>query len=108
MGRKKKTEDVVFEPSWPDGLKAREAYRVLCDDKGRDGGSWLKVIIADDGDVHVSTQEWEDIKKGGTKPSPFPSIRVRTFSGGGRNLRTRQALLWLAKAIQMDNQENGK
>ncbi len=93
--------------NWPDGLEHRKVYEVICDDKGRDGGSFLQVFIADDGDVHVSMQDWEDIRTEGTKPSPFPSIRVRTLCGGGRNSRTRLALLWLAKAIQLDNQENG-
>jgi hypothetical protein len=93
--------------NWPDGLEPRKVYEVLCDDKGRDGGSFLQVFIADDGDVHVSMQDWEDIRTEGTQPSPFPSIRVRTLCGGGRNSRTRLALLWLAKAIQLDNQENG-
>jgi len=81
--------------NWPDGLEPRKAYEVLCDD----GGSFLQVFVADDGDVHVSMQD--------SQPSPFPSIRVRTLCGGGRHSRTRLALLWLAKAIQLDNQENG-
>lgn len=108
MSKKKIKEPEVFEAVWPAGLKARTAYRIPCDDKGRDGGSWIQVIVADDGDVHVSAQEWEDIKKDGTKPSPFPSVRIRTWSGGGRSRRTRQALLWLAKAIELDNEENGR
>ena len=86
---------------WPSGLEVGEFYQVLCDDKGRNGGSWLKVLIAQDGDVHVSMQDWEEIPEG--KPTPFPSIRVRTLVGGGRNTRTRQALLNLAEAIMLDN-----
>lgn len=93
-----------FRPHWPEGLKGRERYRVPCDDKGRGGGSWLQVYVADDGDVHVSMQDWEEIPEG--RPSPLPSIRVRTALGGGRNLRTRQALLWLAEAIRLDNAEH--
>lgn len=92
---------------WPEGLKSETFYQVLCDDKGRDGGSWLQVFIAGDGDVHVQLQEWEDIKVEGSRPDPFPTIRVRTHAGGGKNARTRLALLWLARAIQLDNEENG-
>lgn len=75
-------------------------YQVTCDDKGRKGGSWLRVVISEDGDVHVSMQDWEDIPEG--EPTPFPIVRIRTMIGGGRNLRTRQALLWLADAIRRD------
>ncbi len=98
-------EPKVFDPCWPTELKQMTPYQVYCDDKGRNKGSWLKVIVAYDGDVHVSMQDWEDIPKG--KPEAFPSIRVRTWCGGGRNNRTRQALLWLAEAIRLDNKENG-
>jgi hypothetical protein len=99
----KKTEPVAFKPKWPDGLEPNTAYRVLCDDKGRNGQTWLQVIIANDSDCHVMMQEWED---GYESPMVNPAIRVRTFAGGGRNLRTRQALLWLADAIRRDNEEN--
>lgn len=92
---------------WPDGLEARTFYEFPCDDKGAGGGSWLRVMIAGDGDVHVSMQDWEDIKTEGTKPSPFPSVRCRSLAGGGRHSRTRKALLWLAQAIRLDSEELG-
>lgn len=97
-------EHKVFKPEWPEGLEQNETYRVLCDDKGRNGGSWLSLVVAVDGDVHVSMQDWEEMPE--EAPSPFPSIRVRTHIGGGRNGRTRQALLWLAEAIRQDNEEH--
>jgi hypothetical protein len=93
-------EPSAFKPHWPEGIKSREFYRVLCDDKGRLGGSWLQIMVDDQGDVYVSMQDWEDLPKG--RPSPLPSIRIRTLTGGGKNLRTRQALLWLADAIRRD------
>jgi hypothetical protein len=99
-------EPAAFRPHWPDGLKQNETYRIFCDDKGRNEGSWLQVFIAEDGDAHVMMQEWEDIPEG--EPMPIPSVRVRTHPGGGRNWRTRQALLWLADAIRRDNEENTK
>lgn len=90
-----------FKPHWPAGLEPLNHYKVLCDDKGRNGGSWLAVMVANDGDVHVSMQDWEQVPEG--EPDPFPSIRIRTFAGGGRHDKTRQALLWLAEAIRQDN-----
>jgi hypothetical protein len=89
---------------WPDGLEPMTAYRIACDDKGAQGGAWLEVIIGQDGDVHVQMQEWEFIPEG--SPHPLPGIRIRTLHGGGRNRRTRQALLWLADAIRRDNIDN--
>jgi hypothetical protein len=93
------------EDRWPPGIESGVHYEVPCDDKGRDGGCWLRVYIAEDGDAHVSMMDWEDIKEEGTEPSPFPSIRVRTYAGGGRHYRTRQALLNLAEAIMLDKKE---
>lgn len=96
-------EPSVFNPHWPEGVQPKTFYEVACDDKGRNGGSWLKVMVAQDGDVHVCMQDWEDIPEG--QPSPFPSIRVRTWAGGGHNRRTRQSLLWLCDAIRRDHEE---
>jgi hypothetical protein len=93
-----------FDPHWPKGLEQGEAYKVLCDDKGRTGATWLQVYVANDGDVHLMMQEWEDFPD--YEPSPIPTLRCRTFMGGGRNHRTHQALLWLAQAIRLDNEEN--
>lgn len=93
----------VFAPHWPTGLNLGDAYRIPCDDKGRNGGSWLQVYIAPDCDVHVMMQDWEEMPKG--DPSPLPTLRSRTSLGGGRHDRTHQALLWLAQAIRLDTEE---
>lgn len=95
---------------WPPGIESGIFYEVPCDDRGRGGGVWLRVFISPaDGDVYVSMLDWEDIKEEeGTKPDPFPSIRIRTYAGGGRHYRTRQALLNLAEAIMLDNEEISK
>ena len=61
------------------------------------------MLIDDQGDVYVSMQDWEEVPEG--HPSPFPSVRIRTLAGGGRNTRTRQALLWLADAIRRDSEQ---
>lgn len=99
-------ESSVFKPHWPEGLQQGVAYELRCDDKGHAGGSWLRVAIAPDGDVHLLMQDWETIPEG--EPNPIPGLRVRTLFGGGRNLRTRQALLWLAQAIKLDAAERGR
>lgn len=104
-GTRRPSLEEVFAPQWPQGLSSREVYRVPCDDKGRNGQTFLQVVISEDGDVHVAAHEWERYPEG--EPSRFPSIRVRTFMGGGRHHRTRQALLWLAKAIEMDTADPG-
>ena len=94
----------VFKHHWPETLETRKFYQVFCDDKGAKGGTWLKLFIADDGDVHVAMQDWEHVPEGAA--STFPSLRVRTGAGGGRNQRTRQALLYLAEAIRLDQIDN--
>lgn len=96
-------EEEVYDPHWPMGLDKDEAYVLPCDDKGRNGGSWLRVVIANDGDVHLVMQDWEDPTEG--QPSPVPTLRCRTLQGGGHHTRTHQALLWLARAIQLDNED---
>lgn len=101
--RLKHPDNKRFKPEWPDGLKQGECYELLCDDKGRAGTCWLRLWIAPDGDVHLMMQDWEDAPEG--HPNPLPSIRSRTDMGGGRNLRTHQALLWLAQAIRLDAAE---
>ena len=99
-----KREPLVFEPHWPDGINAGKAYRIACDDNGRNGGSWAQVLVDAQGDVYLSVQDWEEMPAGAS--SLNPCIRNRTLAGGGRNTRTRQALLWLAEAIRLDNEEN--
>ena len=92
-----------FRPAWPKGLEQGEVYQLACDDKGRNGASWAQVYVAPDCDVHLTMQDWEDYPEGA--PSPMPSLRCRTHEGGGRNGRTHQALLWLAQAIRLDQDE---
>ena len=63
----------VFDPQWPEGLEHGKAYQVDCDDKGRLGGSYLRVAISQDGDVHLLMQEWEEMPEG--MPNPLPTLR---------------------------------
>jgi hypothetical protein len=94
-----------FAPKWPTGLQQDHVYQLPCDDKGRSNANWLQVYVAQDSDVHVMMQDWEDILEKGSSPNPLPTLRVRTYFGGGRNHRTHQALLWLAQAIRLDMEE---
>lgn len=104
-------EEAVFKPYRPEGLETGKQYTLLCDDDGIIDDAWLKVIISEDGDVYLRMHDWDGINEElrndeGIHASTFPGIRVRTLIGGGRNPRTRQALLWLAQAIRLDNIDN--
>lgn len=100
-------DNLVLSPQWPEGLQMNHAYTFYCDDKGSNEATYFSVYVATDGDCHLSAQEWENVQNEGSKPYPLPSIRCRTRIGGGRHGRVRQALLWLARAIQLDNEELG-
>lgn len=108
-------ESVVLRPHWPDGLEQGRLYQFNCDDDGRDGEAFFRVLVANDGDVHLCASK--KLERTATDPvtgethraiyDNYPSVRCRTLGGGGRHSRTRQALLWLARAIQLDNEELG-
>lgn len=107
--------EMVFRAHWPEGLKQGELYQFNCDDDGRDGKAFFRVLIANDGDVHLCASKLAEPMA--VDPvtgellraiyEPFPSVRCRTGIGGGGHQRTRQALLWLALAIKLDNEELG-
>lgn len=99
-------EPKVFRAAWPEGLEARKLYELYCDDDGARCDAKLRVIISEDGDVFVSMSAYHDVERTVDNLNPFPTVRVRTGIGGGRNRRTRQALLWLAKAIELDTIES--
>lgn len=96
----------VFKSRWPDGLEAMKRYEVQCDDDGRRCDASLSVLVDQQGDVYVSMHAYHDEERTTENLNPFPTVRIRTAFGGGRNRRTRQALLWLAKAIEMDANSN--
>lgn len=106
-------EPAVFKPTWPEGLVQGESYEFPCDDNGADGACYFRVMVANDGDVHLmATEQLERrVKDSATGETlgpiyhSFPSVRCRTHGGGGQHPRTRQALLWLADAIRRDNEE---
>jgi hypothetical protein len=89
----------VLAPHWPETLKSRQLYERPCDDKryGR-----LTLSFSEDGDAWVTVHEGEreDLSDFHTA-----TVRIRTLFGGGRSIRTRQALLWLAEAMRQDEAE---
>jgi hypothetical protein len=107
----------AFRPHWPAGLEQGESYRLHCDDNRH---AYLSVLVGPDGDVWLAMAEprvdgvtgkprVEDVPGVGRIPllDSLPTVRNRTFHGGGRHLRTHQALLWLALAIKLDNADLG-
>lgn len=100
------TDKQVFRPQWPEGLDPNGRYEIPCDDDGRRCDAKMVVFTDPQGDCYVSVSAYHDEERTTENLNPFPCIRIRTGIGGGRNTRTRQALLWLARAIQLDRIDN--
>ena len=80
---------------WIPTLKADHPYFVTnddCDGKLHEG---ITVTIDSQGDAWITVND----------KRAFTSARIRTFAGGGHNHRTRNALMILAEAIRLDNEE---
>ena len=77
---------------WPEGLEAKTYSRLHDDHDGEETGR-LVVSISHDGDTWVTTTRG--------------SLRFRTATGGGCSVRVRNALVLLALAIQIENEEDG-
>lgn len=73
-------------------------YDIRCDD----GDGLLSVVLSLDGDMHAAIDEAPN-RRELYHYGPV-SFRARTFIGGGRNERVRQALLLLALAIKADSE----
>lgn len=80
---------LLERPTWPEGVEARKTYE-RAGDMGEDGA--LRVLVDEQGDVYVGTHLRH-------------THRFCTKVGGGRSPRTRAALLILAEAIRLDNEE---
>lgn len=93
----------VFRPRWPEGLKEGETYHLPCDDVRQ--AHLAITIMGGDAFVHVYEPKDEDHPEGGGYEA---SIRIRNWFGGGRSLRSHQALLWLAEAIRRDQEDGGE
>lgn len=93
----------VYAPHWPHGLQEKVVQQVPCDDVR---GAHLDLVNMG-GDMFVTVYEPADEEhpeEGGSTAG----IRIRNWAGGGRHLRTHQALLWLAEAIRRDNEDGGQ
>jgi hypothetical protein len=91
----KLTESLWHTDIWS-RVQGMENYQVECDD--REGT--LAVVIDHQGDAHLKVWPTERTTYGMS-----PTFRARTFAGGGRNERTRIALILLALAIKEDGEE---
>lgn len=72
----------------------REAHNFRCDDRL----GILTVSAGPDGDLHAWMSEGDNEQCYGP-----PTIRARTYSGGGNSERVRRALMLLALAIKADS-----
>ena len=78
-------------PYWIPTLKAHTQYIRQHDDHDGEPQGGLMVLFDQMGDAYVACDNG-------------PWLRFRTFGGGGRSERTRNALMILAEAIRLDNE----
>lgn len=84
-------------PFWPGDITTNATYFRTHDDCDGERREGLAVYFAEDGDAYIKI----------TVPA-LKSCRFRTVLGGGNSQRVRNALLLLAVAIKLDNEENKK
>lgn len=86
---------LLREPFWPSTVTTTTGYTRLHDD--HDGTREGRIILGftPDGDAWIST----DGHRG-------PTLRFRNMFGGGRSPHTYAALLFLAEAIRLDNEQD--
>lgn len=90
----KKVHEFFDSPPWLPTLKSEVSYERTHDDDDGSKKGRLSVMFGPDGDAYLMTD---------TRPGE--ALRFRTFFGGGRSLRVRDALMILAEAIRLDNEE---
>jgi len=97
MHKNEKTiQDILNDSFWPTSLETNQSYFRTHDDCDGDLSKGISVVISIDGDAHI----WSN-------NGAFSSCRYRIpISGGGRSPRVRNALLILAMAIKLDNEED--
>ena len=84
---------VLESPFWIEGLEVDKFYRRIHDDHDGKFDGVLEVLISNVGDIIIKT----DKHRG-------PALRYRL--GGNQSLRVRNALMILALAIKLDNEEH--
>ena len=88
----------IVNCDWPliwSKIEQMKFYKTDCDD----GQGTLGVCCSVDGDMYLSLRDHPRMDT-----PRNPSFRARTFQGGGRQDRTRIALMLLAIAIQEDEE----
>lgn len=89
----KDTRRVLENPFWISELSSNVNYTRIQDDHDGTKEGQLTVDFTCDGDAWVFTDKHHQ------------PMRFRTFHGGGMSERTRNALMILAYAIKLDNEE---
>ena len=88
---------VLENPFWIDEIEPNFSYERLHDDHDGNRVGKICVNFLINGDAVLSTDSHHG-----------PHLRFRTFGGGGKSPRTRNALMLLALAIKLDNEENNQ
>jgi len=96
----KDAKRVLDNPFWIRELHADTMYARLHDDHDGTYEGALNVHFDRMGDAYVH------IEGPPGKPQALCNLRFRTHGGGGMSPRTRNALMMLAEAIRLDNEEN--
>ena len=90
-----KIKEILETPFWIPEISTDVGYERLEDDSPYAEGHRIRIDFSCDGDAWVNTY-----------CAPMSSLRYRMpMMGGGRSPRTRQALLILAYAIMLDNED---
>lgn len=90
----KDVQRVLNNPLGIPDLKVREVYSRIHDDHDGTYEGNIRVMFGPDGDGWVETYHPHN-----------GSLRFRNFFGGGQSLRVLNALLILAYAIKLDNED---
>ena len=94
-GKAEEIKKILETPFWIEGIESNILYETE-DDDSPPGEAFLKIVFSTDGDAWVSKF---------TGNNSMKSIRKRTHQGGGRDSRTRLALMILAYAMKLDDEE---
>jgi hypothetical protein len=95
---------ILLESAWAlPTVDTKEAFERLHDDHDGTRQGKIGVIRAIDGDMHVYIQS-DSSRTMSMRVSSYESdwLRFRSAAGGGRSLRTHNALRILAEAIRLD------
>jgi hypothetical protein len=85
---------VLENPFWIPDLKSDEIYERVHDDHDGTFEGRLEVFFDKMGDAYIASSK-----------HPISMLRYRTWGGGGLSPRVRNALMILAWAIKLDNEE---